>query len=166
MSPRRPVCHQPFCARQLRAARMTRIGRTRTPAPVGPLPTITALPIAACSPNAYCSPVDPAFNLRRKGAERKHGRAGRRVDSSTASPSASFSFFFFFLKIQWFCDSLAERDNCSTHTRSHAHTHIHTRLETHTHSSELWIYFLHRAPPPPPHLRLGYPTRNQVPQVA
>lgn len=48
-------CHQPFWARQPSAVRMMRMERKSAPAPVGPLPTITALPIAACSLNAYCS---------------------------------------------------------------------------------------------------------------
>lgn len=70
------VRHKPFCPRQPSAVRMMSTDRTSTPAPLGPLPTITALPIAACSPNAYCSLLAPAA----AAAPLQPGRTGKQGD--------------------------------------------------------------------------------------
>lgn len=119
-----------------------RIDRTRTPAPVGPLPTITALPIAACSLNAYCSLLLDRlhrFNLYRGIIQNKNKKEEREsplilclssrgcpLNSSIHSPVVSDT-----LTMEW----------------TAPHTHIHTVTHTHTHTYHIQsveLYFLHR----------------------
>lgn len=115
--------------------------------------------LLACGPG-----FQPA--AKRSGKKTRENRAkGRLLDGESER-----LFCFCFSRSSGFATVLLS-EITAPHTLSlaHAHTLGDTHIHTHTfstHSSELWIYFLHRAPPPPPHLKLGYPTRNQVPQVA
>ena len=119
--------HQPFCARLLLAVKMMRVDRKNSPAPVGPLSTITALPIAACSPNAYCSFQGPGLAvLSRTSSSIRHSvnvGSSREMDPRFSNPP---------LLLFW------------TSSRCQLGSQRRARLRcSETHTSNLWDDFLH-----------------------